>query len=113
MKTCSRCHTELPLTEFYKRTAGGDGYQSHCRWCGVGSRYGLSRIDMLEMWHHQGDGCAICHDPCEDRPPHVDHDHNTGEPRGLLCRSCNIGLGNYFDDPELLRAAAEYVEGAA
>lgn len=51
--------------------------------------------------------CAIC-----ERTEQLvgDHDHATGKPRGILCRTCNLALGNMRDKPELLRAAAAYLE---
>ena len=59
---------------------------------------------MLEA---QGGTCAICQSaPAE----HVDHDHDTGAVRALLCFNCNGGLGQFRDDPAVLRAAADYVE---
>jgi hypothetical protein len=46
------------------------------------------------------------------RPPvHIDHDHETGKVRGMLCFPCNAALGQLQDDPTIIRRAAEYVEG--
>ncbi|MGA4543566.1 endonuclease VII domain-containing protein [Uniformispora flossi] len=52
--------------------------------------------------------CPICLRP---RPEHVDHDHSSGEVRGVLCFNCNSGLGQFKDRPDLLRRAAAYLEG--
>jgi hypothetical protein len=61
----------------------------------------------------QGGRCAICGKVPRSRRLAVDHDHKTGEVRGLLCASgdfgCNKGLGYFNDDPELLRRAYEYL----
>jgi hypothetical protein len=57
--------------------------------------------------------CAICgvhEDDASDHRLRLDHDHATGQPRALLCHHCNVGLGHFRDRPELLRAAARYVE---
>lgn len=52
--------------------------------------------------------CAIC---LAARPAHVDHCHNTGRVRGVLCFNCNSGLGLLRDDPAAVRRAAAYLEG--
>ena len=58
------------------------------------------------MVEEQGGACAIC----QVRPAeHVDHDHETGAVRGILCFTCNVGLGNFGDEPERLLLAHRYL----
>jgi hypothetical protein len=73
--------------------------------------YGLSLADYARMKEAQGGKCAICgsSDSRGRGDLHVDHCHATGSVRGLLCTSCNNGLGRFRDSPELLRAAIEYL----
>lgn len=55
--------------------------------------------------------CAICKDTCSTRLNlSIDHDHETGEVRGLLCTSCNLGLGKFQDSVNLLTSAASYLK---
>ena len=57
-----------------------------------------------------GGGCAICGDPARaDSSLHVDHDHGSGEIRGLLCMRGNNGIGLLKENPRLLRRAATYL----
>ena len=73
-------------------------------------RYGLSLQDYRAILARQGNACAICKKP--DVRLCIDHCHATGKVRGLLCDKCNMGLGNYNDDPSLMRAATAYLEAA-
>lgn len=80
-------------------------------------KYGISLEDYKELWEKQQYKCAICEGTenatTGDRRNWnfaVDHDHETGKVRGLLCNNCNRGLGLLQDNPELLRKAANYVE---
>lgn len=76
--------------------------------------HGISLVEYEEMSELQGGKCAICHrghgGSCRGRRLYVDHDHKTGKIRGLLCSYCNSALGMAFDDPTILRKAAEYLE---
>ena len=72
--------------------------------------YGLSLQDYRAMLERQGNICGICKTP--GKPLCVDHCHATGKVRGLLCRDCNLGLGNYKDNPVFTRAATAYLEAA-
>ncbi len=74
---------------------------------------GMTPDDYAVMLAAQGGGCALCGDIHADslnRRLHVDHDHVTGVVRGILCSSCNLGIGKFEDDPQRLRAAADYLE---
>jgi hypothetical protein len=70
-------------------------------------------VAEAEVYHllknHQG-ACEICGGRPETRNLSLDHDHASGRVRGLLCSSCNTGLGLFLDDPARLRAAAAYLE---
>jgi Recombination endonuclease VII len=76
------------------------------------SLYGISLEDYARLLAEQGGVCAIClRQPAERLC--VDHCHATGKVRGLLCRTCNTGLGCYRDDPSLLTTAAAYLTKAS
>jgi len=70
-------------------------------------RYGMTAAEADFLLKKQGGICAICGTAPAS---HVDHDHETGTVRQLLCFNCNGGLGQFKDDPAVLRAAADYVE---
>lgn len=74
-------------------------------------KYGITLEQYDEMLAAQGGVCAVCgREPRDDISLHVDHDHETGALRGLLCFRCNNSLGDLGDDPDLLRRAASYLD---
>lgn len=77
------------------------------------ARYGLTSEDFALLSSYQGEVCAICHLPNTREFLVVDHDHLSGAVRGLLCDSCNLGLGKFKDDPRLLEAASSYLRRVA
>jgi hypothetical protein len=77
-------------------------------------RYGLSAHDVDRMLQEQDGRCAICASEFDPnvfaQTECVDHCHSTKSVRSLLCRKCNTGIGQFADRPDLLRAAADYIE---
>lgn len=73
-------------------------------------RYGLTREDFHDMLSSQHHTCAICNCKLTEETAHVDHDHYSGATRALLCRNCNVGLGNFNDSIENLANAIKYLE---
>lgn len=72
------------------------------------SRYKLHAAEYDQRYAEQGGCCAICREPGDLLC--VDHDHTTGDVRGLLCHECNVGIGKLGDNAERLRVAADYLE---
>jgi hypothetical protein len=72
------------------------------------SKYGLSIQDYKKILTAQNNECAICKRDIKDFN-NVDHDHVTGKVRGLLCETCNFGLGLFYDDTDYLLAAVQYL----
>lgn len=76
--------------------------------------YGLSLEAFNAMFLGQGSRCAICQSTdWGHKGPVVDHDHNTGAVRGIVCHQCNVAIGFIKDDPRRARAIADYLEMAA
>ena len=74
--------------------------------------YGITHTEYMELYRKQGGKCAICGIPqleCE-KALSVDHNHETGQIRGLLCNRCNLTIGNASDNPDILYNAALYLE---
>jgi DNA-directed RNA polymerase subunit RPC12/RpoP len=122
MKTCSKCKKELPLDSFYKRKGTKDGLQYECKKCRASVNatydraayhrkraYGITLTEYEGMAFSQDWKCAICGSKTE-KDLLVDHNHDTGQVRGLLCHTCNTGIGYLKDSTAVLRGAIEYLE---
>jgi hypothetical protein len=88
--------------------------KSSIRWSTIKKKYGITRGEYLLMLKSQGGACAICGTKGSgtswSENLHVDHNHETGVVRGLLCQPCNVSLGKMKNSAELLRKAAKYLE---
>lgn len=76
----------------------------------LSGKYGITQADYLRLLAEQKGKCAICGRVSIDL--HIDHDHESGQIRGLLCMTCNTALGGFKDNTEWLIAAARYVSRA-
>lgn len=74
-------------------------------------KYGITQEEFDALLVSQDGRCAICRVLLEKAV--VDHDHDTGRVRGLLCWNCNVALGHMRDDPDTLARAIAYLERAA
>ncbi|RPE45190.1 recombination endonuclease VII [Streptomyces sp. Ag109_O5-1] len=117
-KRCPQCEVVKPHSEWERNKSSSDGWASYCRACRaernrvsyVKRKYGLTEVERDALIASQRGVCCIC---LSAPAAHVDHCHETGRVRGVLCFSCNAALGQFKDQPEVIRRAAAYVEGNA
>ncbi len=138
MKTCTVCKEDKSLDNFYNYKAKADGKSYRCKSCDdlarkrwrydnpersklsarsrqIKHKYGLTLDDYESLLKQQDYCCAICE--CSTDSPRVqgsmavDHCHNTGKIRGLLCNQCNRAIGMLDDSPTLLKKSYRYLTG--
>ena len=132
-RRCSRCRIVKPISEY----PGPHGYCRACHAARAREyrevvrydplrarqetlkRYGLTLDTFDELLASQDGKCAVCRTPEPGGQGwHVDHDHTCCRRskcscgkcvRGILCTRCNIGIGNFKDDPAIIQAAHDYI----
>jgi peptide methionine sulfoxide reductase MsrB len=101
-KICrSNPHCKSEYAKHYYKDRRRNDYLKHA--------YGITEQEFDELYEAQNGCCAICVKKITKRQARVDHDHKTNCNRKVLCHNCNVGLGHFFDDPELLISAAAYI----
>jgi len=123
-RVCQRCSMSLPIDEFHVRSKTKTGkqlYASYCKTCAYQTKekdyahktkckkYGLTPEQYAQMLEQQEGSCAICGEAPTGKRLAIDHCHTTGEVRGLLCSTCNTGLGSFKDSTDLLHSAVKYL----
>ncbi len=127
-KWCNDCQSFKPLENFCRNKNTKSGRASYCKDCHnartresiqrlhgdpreyrLRRRYGIGKADFDQILAGQGGLCA----GCRNAPAaHVDHDHETGKVRGLLCFNCNQALGNLRDDLRVMDSLGAYLSRA-
>lgn len=134
-KICPRCKEAKEKKEFGKDHTTAKGISSWCKLCkktwrcnhrkknpelhkkkdfasDLKRHYGISVEEHKKIYNDQNGCCACCgmHAANFRRGLHMDHDHKTGQNRGLLCTRCNPGLGYFEDSIEKLEMAISYLK---
>ena len=134
-KVCSKCKERKDVAQFSLRSDRPTGTASWCKPClnqwrreykkkkprayqdyefarGLKRFYGITVEQYLKMLHDQNGCCACCgkHESFFKRRLHVDHDHDSGQVRALLCTECNPGIGYFKHSIERLEMAIRYLE---
>jgi hypothetical protein len=131
-KKCSECNELKSLDNFSRDKSRKDGVDAYCKpcrylknrkWAGENKEvhrkstlntrrkleYGVSPEQFDLLLKNQENLCAICKIAI-DHTSHLDHCHNTGKVRGVLCPNCNKGLGLFSDDIHKLYSAIKYLD---
>ena len=130
-KTCKDCGESKPLSDFYKTRKY---YRSYCKpchkmrsteerkgkdvnkWRTIKSKYGLTREGWDDLWDSQQGMCKICNTAMttEERMSKtkavVDHCHDSGKVRALLCHRCNVAIGLLREDKTIVENVLVYLE---
>jgi hypothetical protein len=138
VKTCPDCRKSQPYDAFHKNRRTKDGRSTYCVPCAlarkkrerdanlaayrekewaskVRAKYGISTEEYQALLDAQGGACAICRSTSTGARTGrfcVDHDHDTGRIRGLLCDACNRGIGYLGDTHDAVQRAAGYLRKA-
>lgn len=126
MILCKGCSIEYEENNFYLNKTGY--YHPFCKSCNtirtrewrrnntekhylnkLKEKFKLTKEDYFILVEKQGYVCAICNQEESNRRLSVDHCHDTGKIRGLLCRSCNLAIGYFNDDVDVMKQAIIYI----
>lgn len=131
-KVCTKCGIKRERSGFHKDSSRVDGIGAYCKECRLkitnqwreenpekinkqsiwdkrDKVYGITKEQYFKIIERQKEKCGICK-AFIDESSAVNHNHETGIVRGILCRQCNSGLGMFKDNIESLKAAIKYLK---
>lgn len=136
MKNCRKCGVSSEEADFQKNSIFKDGVDTICKRCkslyekerykknrtailnkqkkwfrkkDLKKKYGMTEEDYIKKFKKQKGRCAICGLVVAGNL-NIDHDHSSGLVRGLLCTRCNLGLGMFKDDINILKKSIKYIK---
>ena len=138
-KTCTVCKEEKPFTEFRSRGGRQKHllksrcnkclYEEHKRWTEENpevvreyrakdkwtlqkrcARHGITPEEFWSIYEEQDGACPVCDKTIKAEDSAIDHNHKTGEVRGILCKSCNRALGLLGDSPDTMFRGLKYLQ---
>lgn len=130
-KECTKCGKVKDKSEFSKTVKTSSGLYSRCRECRAeeskqkrdaltseekyaryaAKSYSITKEEAITLRAENG-MCGICKKEVPWSNRHLDHCHTTGKIRGILCPTCNLGLGSFYDSIENLQNAIKWLEDA-
>jgi hypothetical protein len=110
-KCCSRCFIFKNIKEFVKKHIKNNNtvYRSICKTCFNLRKYNISSKDYLYKLKNQNGLCKICGSDNDGKTLCIDHDHNTGIVRDLLCNNCNLAIGLFGDNISNIENSLNYL----
>jgi len=73
------------------------------------ARHGITEEEFWSLYEEQDGTCPVCDRAIEAKGSAIDHNHETGDVRGILCKNCNRALGLLGDSPETMARAESYL----
>jgi len=136
VKTCKKCGVEKEASLFYKSSVTADKLEGKCIECrleqnakyrdanrhtdayklmkrntALKMKYGITAKEYDQRKEAQDHKCGICKTELQEgKSTHLDHNHDTGKLRGILCGTCNRALGYFQDDINILEKARNYLQ---
>jgi hypothetical protein len=122
---CTKCKIFKILSNFYTDKDKSSGYRKECKSCisirpknlnkelvrnrTIKWKYGITSEEYETLVFKQNNLCAICDKPNNEQRLDIDHNHETGKVRGLLCHQCNLAIGCFKDNIEFMKKAIKYL----
>ncbi len=113
MRKCISCDITKNLEEFPKATTPSyspQRYINKCKFCTSLYTHDLSYAEYIEIAAKQNHKCSLCDRNLSEVKINIDHDHSTGEVRGILCKGCNISLGTIEKSLDSVQSQLEFIE---